>query len=329
VTHVLPVVHSLQVQSPATQITWVIGKLEHKLVSELPSVEFIVFDKSQGWRAYSRLRKQLAGRRFDALLQMQVSARANFAALCISAKRRIGYDRDRSKDLHGMVINERIRPAAEQHVLDCLGSFLEPLGLSPRPAQWRFPLATEDLNFATQHIDPNRLSLVIAPVSSHQRRNWLPERYAKVADHAISKHRMQVILSGGPSILERQFSDAIKSAMHEHPEDLVGKDTLKQSVALLGAADLVLCPDTGPLHIANAMGTDVIGLHAASNPRRSGAYQNLKWSIDRYDTAARQFCGKPAAKLKWGKKLEYPDVMKLIHTHEVIEKLDQWVEQYS
>ena len=88
-------------------------------------------------------------------------------------------------------------------------------------------------------------------------------------------------------------------------------------------------PDTGPLHLANAMGTDVIGLHAASNPRRSGAYRNLAWSIDRYDDAARQYCGKPAQRLKWGTKLEFPDVMALIQTHEVTTTLDQWVRQFK
>lgn len=325
VTHVLPVIHTLRKQAPQARITWVIGKLEHQLLGGLPDVEFIVFDKSAGRAAYAQLRDDLRDRHFDVLLQMQVAARANLASLLIKADRRIGYDRARSKDLHGWVVNERIRPAPTQHVLDSLGSFLQPLGIQQEEIHWQLPLDEADYRFARESIDPALQTLVIAPVSSHQRRNWLADRYAAVADHAVKRHDMQVILSGGPSAFEREFGDAIKVAMTEQATDLIGKDTLKQSAALLGSADLVLCPDTGPLHIANAMGTAVIGLHAASNPRRSGAYRALEWSVDRYDDAARQFRGKPAQRLKWGTKLEYPDVMKLITVDDVVRKLDAWV----
>src|SRR3546814_6182595 len=71
--------------------------------------------------------------------------------------------------------------------------------------------------------------------------------------------------------------------------DLVGKDTLKQLPALLERADLVMTPDSGPMHIANAMGTKVLGLHAASNPARSGPYSDRRYCVDRYDDAARKY----------------------------------------
>ena len=77
--------------------------------------------------------------------------------------------------------------------------------------------------------------------------------------------------------------------MHARPLDLIGKDTLKQLLALLERATLVLCPDSGPMHMANAVGTAVLGLHAASNPQRSGPYSDLRWCVDRYDAAARKF----------------------------------------
>lgn len=323
VTHVLPVVHTLQQQFPDTRLTWVIGKLEHKLLAGLPGVEFVVFDKSKGRQARAQLKQTLAGRRFDVLLHMQVAGRANWLSTAIRAKRRIGYDKARSKDLHGLFINERIRAASQQHVLDCLGSFVEPLGIEPAAAQWQLPLSDNDWAFARRHIDPVRKTLVIAPVSSHALRNWLPERYAAVADYAIEQHNLQVILSGGPSAAEREMGDAIIAAMTGTADDLIGKDTLKQSAALLGSADVVLCPDTGPLHIANAMGTRVIGLHAASNPRRSGAYSALEWSVDKYEEAARKYKNKPAAALKWGAKLEYPEAMSLITVDDVIARLDQ------
>ena len=61
--------------------------------------------------------------------------------------------------------------------------------------------------------------------------------------------------------------------------DLVGKDTLKQLPALLARADLVMTPDSGPTHIANAMGTKVLGLHAATDPARSGPYSEDRKSV--------------------------------------------------
>ncbi|TNE99106.1 MAG: glycosyl transferase, partial [Gammaproteobacteria bacterium] len=111
VTHVIPVVLSLQEQIPGVNITWVIGKIEAKLIGDLPGVEFVIFDKKAGRQGYSDLRRKLKGRRFDALLHMQVAFRANLAAACIRANVRVGYDKTRSKDLHSLFINRRIQAA--------------------------------------------------------------------------------------------------------------------------------------------------------------------------------------------------------------------------
>ncbi|HBX72146.1 MAG TPA: glycosyl transferase, partial [Halieaceae bacterium] len=102
VTHVVPVVLSLQQQLPGVRLTWIIGKLEARLLGDLPGVEFIVFDKRAGWRGYRELWRSLRGRRFNALLHMQVAARANLVSLLVRARLRVGYDRARSKDGHGL-----------------------------------------------------------------------------------------------------------------------------------------------------------------------------------------------------------------------------------
>jgi len=99
--------------------------------------------------------------------------------------------------------------------------------------------------------------------------------------------------------------------------------------ALMGESDLVLAPDTGPMHIANAMGTDVIGLHAASNPRRSGPYHSLRWCVDQYDAAARRFLNRSADELQWGTKIEYEGVMDLVSIDQVTERLDAWCAEKS
>jgi len=325
VSHVVPVVRSLQAQRPDAQLTWIVGKLEHRLVGDLPNIEFIVFDKSRGRHAYLDLRQALRGRRFDVLLHMQVALRANLVSALIRADRRIGYDAARAKDLHGLFVNQRIPARSGEHVLDAFASFLEPLGLATQPPRWDIPLPEEARAFAEQTLPGAQPTLLISPCSSHTRRNWHAAGYAAVADHAVRRHGWRVLICGGRSALERQMGDAIIEAMREPAIDLIGKDTIKQLQALLARASAVLTPDSGPMHMANAAGTPVIGLHAASNPARSGPYSERRYVIDRYDAAARKYLGKPASSLAWGRKIEFDGVMDLIVVEAVIEALDRLV----
>jgi heptosyltransferase I len=327
VTHTLSVVRRIQDQRPDAQITWIIGRLEQQLLHGLEGVEFIVFNKADGVGAYRELRRTLRGRRFDVLLHMQVALRANLASLLVRADRRIGYDHERSRDLHGLFVGERIAAGNQQHVLDAMQSFLEPLGIGAAAPRWNLPLSSQDFAFADEHVQAKRRTLCISPVSSHKIRNWNVVGYAKIADRAAREHNMRVILTGGPSDFERQINYSIEEKMETVPLNLTGKDTLKQLAALLGRCDLLLAPDTGPMHIANAMGTDVLGLHAASNPRRSGPYSSYRWCVDRYDAAARKFLNRPADQIRWGKKIERAGVMDLISVDHVAEKLDEWASQ--
>jgi len=324
VTHVVPLLRTLRAGFPHAAISWVIGKGERRLLDGLEGVEFIEYDKKSGLAGMRELRRGLAGRRFDALLQMQVAARANLLSAFIPGRRRIGYDRSRSKDLHGLFVNERIPDRPGIHVLDALGSFCEPLGLRQTKVEWDLPVPDAARQWAReQWADDGRPTLLISPCSSHELRNWRSERYAAVADHAITRG-WRVVLCGGRSELERTTADAILGAMSGPALDLVGKDTLKQLPALLERADLVMTPDSGPMHIANAMGTKVLGLHAASNPVRSGPYSDLRYCVDRYDAAARRYRGKPAAALPWGSKIEHPGVMDLIAVDDAIAAFERY-----
>ncbi len=329
VTHVLPLLHTLREAWPDAAITWVIGKGEHRLLEGLPGVDFIEYDKKSGLRGMWSLRRALKeklgpAKRFDVLLQMQVAARANLLSAFIPAKLRVGYDRSRSKDLHGLFINRRIADRPGIHVLDAIHSFCEPLGLAPSPVRWALPVPAEAHAWAAaQWPDDGTPVLMISPASSHVRRNWLPERYAALANHAAAEG-WRVVLCGGRSDLERQLGDAIMAKMELAPLDLIGKDTLKQLPALLARASLLVTPDSGPMHIANAMGTKVLGLHAASNPARSGPYSDIRYCVDAYDAAARRFLGRPAADLKWGTKIEADGVMELVGVEDAIAAFDRY-----
>jgi heptosyltransferase I len=324
VTHVVPLVRTLQAAWPACSIAWIIGRGEHRLLEGLAGVEFLEYDKRSGLAGLRALRRRLRGRRFDALLQMQVALRANLLSAVVPARRRIGYDRARSRDLHGLFVDERIADRPGIHVLDAIGSFCEPLGLRQDTVRWDLPVPDEAHAWArAQWPDDGRPTLLVSPCSSHVLRNWRAERYAAVADHAAAQG-WRVVLCGGRSRLERDTADAIVAAMRAAPLDLVGRDTLKQLPALLARADLVMTPDSGPMHIANAMGSKVLGLHAASNPARSGPYSDRRWCVDRYDDAARRFLGRPARELRWGTKIERAGVMDLVTVDDAIAAFERF-----
>jgi heptosyltransferase I len=329
VTHVVPLVRTLQQARPGVELHWVIDKAGHRLLEGLPGVVFHVYDKKSGLAGMRALRRELPAAGFAALLQMQVAFRANVLSAFIPARRRIGYDRSRSKDLHGLFINARIPDRPGIHVLDAIGSFCEPLGLKQTTVSWDLATPAEAHDWArAQWDDDGRPVLMISPCSSHARRNWHADRYGAVADHAAARG-WRVVLCGGRSELERHTADAILAAMRAPALDLVGRDTLKQLPALLARANLLITPDSGPMHIANAVGTKVLGLHAASNPARSGPYSDRRYCVDRYDAAARRFLRRPAAELKWGTKIEFDGVMDLVTVDDAIAAFERYVADHA
>jgi len=321
VTHVAPLIRTLQEKAPRTRLTWIVGKLERRLVGDLPGVEFITFDKGQGRAGVRAVREALAGRRFDALLHMQVALRSNLLSLSVKADRRIGYDHARSKDLHGLFVDERIAARTGEHVLDAMASFIEPLGLKQTEVRWDIPVPDEAHAWAAEQLPGDAPTLLVSPMSSHTVRNWRVERYAALIDHAMNRG-LRVALVGGPSEPERALADSILAAVKQTPMDLTGKDTLKRFMALLSRSAMILTPDSGPMHMANAAGVKVLGLHAASNPERSGPYSDRRWCVDKYDAASRKFLGKPASEIPWGTKIEKAGVMDLVEVDEMVDRFE-------
>lgn len=323
VCHCIALVRALQEQFPNADITWIIGRSEFRLVQAMPEIEFIVFDKRSGLKGRRALRRQLSGWRFDVLLHAQVSARANLLGRMVKAKRRIGFDKERSREGHGWVINERIAAVPFQHQADAMLEFARALGveLDLNDIDRAPAIQDEDREFARKHQPEAGHAVLISPCSSHPARNWIVDGYAQVADWVIEQIGRPVILIGGPSELERQTAVEIEHAMRHTPVNLVGRDTLGQALAMLERAACLIAPDSGPLHFADAMGTPVVGLYASTWSRRSGPYRSLKYCVDRFPQAAEKFCGKSAEKLRWGARIEKSGVMDLIQYEDVVAKL--------
>jgi heptosyltransferase I len=321
--HALAALRAIQAAWPKTRFTWIIGKLEAKLMTAiLPEIEFITFDKSAMLKEQWRLRRVLRGRRFDLLLDMQLSFRASLVSRLIDAPIKLGFDRQRARELQWWFTNARIAPASSEHVLDSFMGFVRACGIEPGAPRWDLSLPPDTLAYARSIITDERPTLIVSPCSSHTARNWSAERYAAVADHAATVHNMRVVLVGGRTSIETQMAAAIAAAARAAIVNQVGKDTLPQLLGLLSQSTVLLSPDSGPAHMATMVGLPVIGLYAATNPARAGPYYSRQWCVDKYDAAAQKFLGRPAAQIPWTTKIERSGVMDLISIGDATAKLD-------
>jgi heptosyltransferase I len=321
--HALAALRAFQAAWPETRFTWIIGKVEARLMTALlPDIEFITFDKSASARELWRLRSILRGRRFDLLLNMQLSFRASLVSSLVRAPIKLGFDRARARELQWLFTNARIAPAASEHVLDSLLGFARACGIEPGAPRWDLSLPESALGYARGIVADERPTLLISPCSSHEARNWSAGRYAAVADYAAATHRMRVVLVGGKSAVETRMGAGIAAAARTPLIDQIGKDTLVQLLGLQSLSTVLLSPDSGPVHMATMAGLPVIGLYAATNPARAGPYYSRQWCVDRYAEAARKFLGKSPAQIPWTTKIERSGVMDLIEVGDVTAKLD-------
>ncbi|GMU43318.1 MAG: glycosyltransferase family 9 protein [Xanthomonadales bacterium] len=324
VSHLLPLVHALRTQRPELRLSWITGAGEAQLLAGIDGVELLPYRKQDGVAGMRRLWAQLRGQRFDALLLMQLALRANLLSLGVRARRRIGYDRARSRDGHFLFVNERIPAHGYSHVLETLCQFGLPLGVRVDELHWDFAIPDAAHAFAAQQLADGAPWLGISACSSHALRSWHARGYAELARHAHRRHGLRVVLLGGRSEAERRMADQILAlAPDARCLDLVGKDTLKQMLALLQRLTVLASPDAGPMHLASALGVPVLGLHAATDPRRSGPYRSLQWCVNRFPEVVRERLHIELDAVPWSTRIEYPGVMDRIDIDEVLAALDR------
>ncbi len=320
ICHALPVVRTLQQVWPQTRLTWIIGKTEHDLIGDIEGIEFIIFDKRRGVAALRDLRRQMKGRRFDLLLHMQMSLRASLASLLIPARIKLGFDRKRAHDLQWLFTNQRIPHVPRQHVLDSFFGFIETLGIQERILKWDIPIDPATRERIRQRL-PDPPCVVISPCSSMAYRNWTVEGYAAVADHIVEKHGKPVVLTGGPSAIEKEYGEKISALCRHKPVNLIGQTSLKELLAVLDEAELLIAPDSGPAHMATAVNTPVIGLYACTNPDRARPYLSAEWVVNRYPQAVRNKYGKPVEALPWGIRVRDAGTMERIEPQAVMDMI--------
>ncbi|HET9949430.1 MAG TPA: glycosyltransferase family 9 protein [Longimicrobiales bacterium] len=322
--HVLPVVNALKRAWPACRVTWVIQRGPHALVAGHPAVdELVVFRRERGpraIRAYVALRRALRGRRFDLLLGLQVYLKAGLVTALVPARVKLGFDRRRARDLQWLFTDRRIPPHPEQHVQDQYFEFLRFLGVDPEPVVWSLAptgaeRAARDAFFA--RFDRPACAMVLG--TSRPAKNWHAAGYARLAEELERRHGLLPLLVGGPSPVERRMADEVRARTRARVVDALG-DNLRRLLWLLDGSALVVTPDTGPLHVARALGRPVVSLFGHTNPKRTGPYRAFQdLVVDGY--AEHEGEDYPVTRA-------YRDGMQRVTAERVLEKVDLAMRRY-
>jgi heptosyltransferase I len=311
----LPAIFAIQKKHPKAQITWIISKAESTILKNIPNINFIVFDKKQMRKELFRLNKELKNIKFDVLLHMQPTLRANLISLVIRAKIKLGFDKLRAKEAQSLFINEQIPALNNAHFVDGFMQFAKQLD---NQAQVEFPnlVSDEDRQFAKKTIIKNtaQKTLIMNTCSSQSfpYRNWHKDNFVELVN--ALPQQISVILIGGNSKFEQETNQYIENKTQNKAQakilNLTGKTTLTQLVALIEHADGLLSVDSAPIHIADVTKTPVIGLYGVTDPKQTGSYLYPQHCISYYPTD-----------LKWGKRLKSYVYINKISVAEVLNKV--------
>ena len=325
VCNVTAVARSIKENHPNAKITWIIGKVESTLVKNIEDIEFIIFDKNKGIREYFNIYKKLKNRRYDVALLLHASVRANLISLMLRAPIKIGYDRERARDLQWLIANRKISSTSGKHVLEAMFDFLRLIDIKDNEPGWDLPLSSKNSSYIEPLLSKKKVNVVLSPFSSqrlHNFRNWNNGNYAKIIDYLIEKYNCKVFITGDNSDLVKKSGDEIVSLCKHTVVNLIGKTSLEDLVILINNTNLVISPDSAAVHISVALDTPVIGLYASSNPKRTGPYNNVDLTVNAYPEACIKYFGKTEDNVTWGKRIRNRDVMNLIKTDDVKEKID-------
>lgn len=329
ICHTLPVVQTLRKAWPETSFTWIVGKLEAELIKDIPGIEFVIFDKNGGLKARRGIKRILRSKQYDLLLHMQMSMRASLLSRYIRADIKLGFDKQRAHDWQWLFTTHQIPYIPNEHVMDSLFGFARTVGIADFKPFWDIPIPESAMQWAAAWIPKNCPTLILSPCANSRFRNWRNwpfEHYVPVAEYATRKLGWRVIVTGGSSEVEATAARRIVASNDYGVINLQGKTTLKQLLALLARATLLISPDSGPVHMATAVATPVIGLYATTNPDRAGPYYSQNWRINRYPEACQRFLGKRPDQVPWGTRVRHRAAMSLISPDDVIEKLRDFSE---
>ncbi len=284
VIHGLPLVNALKADDPSRRITWVVEPMPSAALRHHPSIDrVVVYQKKQGLRGIRQLRRDLAGQRFDLAVNLNVYIKSAWPTLLSRAPHRLGFGRDRAMEGTWLAANHHLPPGPRAHTQDLFLEFLEHLGLPKPPAPtWDIAFTPEERAEQAAFFAENRPVVGIVPASANAKKDWFADRYARLVDALEEDFGYRTMLIGGPGAREQAIAREIVERAEHTPLWAMG-DSVRRLMWLVDSVPLLIAPDTGPVHIARALGVKVVGLYGHTNPWRVGpyrAYEDL-W-IDRY-----------------------------------------------
>jgi heptosyltransferase I len=305
VAHTIPVLNKLRRRYPTAQLDWLVTPAIAELLRHHPAItnviEFERKDWSTPWRltpfvAYARLAARLRAATYDLVVDMHGQFRTAALTLATGAPARIGFDRPRASvwDASPRKIPEQARkhawqgaregswvaythhipvPTLDLHAVDRYLNVGPILGLDREPADFSFPIPQSAVSRVDTLLGEHGAScagiVIMAPGTIWETKRWGSDKFAKVAEHFLSKG-FAVILIG--SQRERVVCEEV-AALAPGAVDLAGMTTLSELAALIRRSAISITNDSGPMHLAVALGRPVVSIFGPTDPIWIGPYQ--------------------------------------------------------
>jgi lipopolysaccharide heptosyltransferase I len=290
VVHALPVAAALRAHAPGWRLTWIVERREAALLRGNPVIDEVVPVDTRQWRRARRvgeivavaravrdLRRRLREARFDAALDLQGLVKSGLLTAATGAPLRIGYAARRCREpASALFTNRRVTPPSSvRHVVEQNLTLLAPLGVPAGDPE--FPLGVDreaDLAlgrfFDAAGLKPRDRVVVLNPGAGRADKRWPVEHFRELGRRLVDEGSATVLVAWGPDELRsaRQIVDGAG-----RPRALLAPPTgLAELAALLRRASVVVAADTGPLHLAAALGTRCVGLYGPTAAVRNGPY---------------------------------------------------------
>ena len=273
ILHTLPAVGALRAAHRDARIDWVVDRRWAPVLEGSPALNDVIpFNRRSLGDAVACLQR-LRETRYDCSIDFQGLYKSSLLALLSGATRRIGFDRGWVRE-HGAAIfyTERVTPAG-RHVAELNYSLAEQVGAS-RPATPEYPLRVPAGGAASVRARLHEMGIekeyiVLGPGGSWRAKCWPAERFGEFSREFSRNHDLPAVVVQGPG--EDTLVEAVcRAAAPARPAVLA--TTIEELMGLLAHARCVVAADSGPLHLAAALGTPVVGLYGPTDPARNGPY---------------------------------------------------------
>ena len=279
----LPMLCDLHEALPGARIDWLIQPGYAALLEGHDAISALVpFDRQKlaAWwykpsvnRAFRSLVATLRGRHYDCVIDAQGLLRSGFFARITGAPGRIGFASAREGATLAYT-DKVLLPDEGRKMLavDRMRALLAPLGIrSARPAQFRVPVNAAAERHMEEILGATHPAVVI-PGARWDTKRWSREGFVEIVDR-LQAAGVPVVLGGSPD--ERPLCESVAAACQAAPLNLAGQTSLAEMTAVLARSRIVVCNDSGPLHVAVALGKQVVALYGPTDPAYVGPYGQL------------------------------------------------------